>query len=406
MRNEIIKPITRQYYANKIDAWLGKGQIIVLTGQRRVGKSYILKDFIERHKEDSNSNFIYIDKERKKFDEILNYEQLNAYVETQKQEGLHNFIIIDEVQEIDGWEKSVRSYRLEDNVDILITGSNSQMLSSELSTLIGGRYQEINIQSLCYTEFLVFHNLEDSDESLWKYINYGGLPGLIQVGIDNDEFIWEYINGVFHTVVLKDIVERQSVRNLTFLNRLLRYFADTIGKLTSINNISRFMKSQGVDIAVKSISSYLSYYKDAYLLSTVERFDIRGKRILESNEKIYFGDLGLRNFISGGEREGDIEKVIENIVYLQLTRMGYNITVGQLKAGEVDFVCTKPNERIYVQVSYLIATKETEEREFGALSSINDNYPKYVISMTPLIKRSDKDGIIHIGLRNFLKNGF
>lgn len=406
MRNEIIKPITRQYYANKIDAWLGKGQIIVLTGQRRVGKSYILKDFIERHKEDSNSNFIYIDKERKKFDEILNYEQLNAYVETQKQEGLHNFIIIDEVQEIDGWEKSVRSYRLEDNVDILITGSNSQMLSSELSTLIGGRYQEINIQSLCYTEFLVFHNLEDSDESLWKYINYGGLPGLIQVGIDNDEFIWEYINGVFHTVVLKDIVERQSVRNLTFLNRLLRYFADTIGKLTSINNISKFMKSQGVDIAVKSISSYLSYYKDAYLLSTVERFDIHGKRILESNEKIYFGDLGLRNFISGGEREGDIEKVIENIVYLQLTRMGYNITVGQLKAGEVDFVCTKPNERIYVQVSYLIATKETEEREFGALSSINDNYPKYVISMTPLIKRSDKDGIIHIGLRNFLKNGF
>ena len=406
MRNEIIKPITRQYYANKIDAWLGKGQIIVLTGQRRVGKSYILKDFIERHKEDSNSNFIYIDKERKKFDEILNYEQLNAYVETQKQEGLHNFIIIDEVQEIDGWEKSVRSYRLEDNVDILITGSNSQMLSSELSTLIGGRYQEINIQSLCYTEFLVFHNLEDSDESLWKYINYGGLPGLIQVGIDNDEFIWEYIKGVFHTIVLKDIVERQSVRNLTFLNRLLRYFADTIGKLTSINNISKFMKSQGVDIAVKSISSYLSYYKDAYLLSTVERFDIHGKRILESNEKIYFGDLGLRNFISGGEREGDIEKVIENIVYLQLTRMGYNITVGQLKAGEVDFVCTKPNERIYVQVSYLIATKETEEREFGALSSINDNYPKYVISMTPLIKRSDKDGIIHIGLRNFLKNGF
>lgn len=406
MRNEIIKPITRQYYANKIDAWLGKGQIIVLTGQRRVGKSYILKDFIERHKEDSNSNFIYIDKERKKFDEILNYEQLNAYVETQKQEGLHNFIIIDEVQEIDGWEKSVRSYRLEDNVDILITGSNSQMLSSELSTLIGGRYQEINIQSLCYTEFLVFHNLEDSDESLWKYINYGGLPGLIQVGIENDEFIWEYIKGVFYTVVLKDIVERQSVRNLTFLNRLLRYFADTIGKLTSMNNISKFMKSQGVDIAVKSISSYLSYYKDAYLLSTVERFDIHGKRILESNEKIYFGDLGLRNFISGGEREGDIEKVIENIVYLQLTRMGYNITVGQLKAGEVDFVCTKPNERIYVQVSYLIATKETEEREFGALSSINDNYPKYVISMTPLIKRSDKDGIIHIGLRNFLKNGF
>ena len=166
------------------------------------------------------------------------------------------------------------------------------------------------------------------------------------------------------------------------------------------------MKSQGVDVAIKSINSYLLYFKDAYLLSAVERYDIHGKKLLESNEKLYFGDIGLRNFISGGEREGDIEKVIENIVYLQLTRMGYKITVGQLKAGEVDFVCTKPNERVYVQVSYIIASPETEKREFGVLSSINDNYPKYVISMTPLVKRSDKDGIIHIGLRNFLKYGF
>lgn len=406
MKSEIIKPITRRYYADKIDNWVGKGQIIVLTGQRRVGKSYILRDFIERHKLDTDSNFIYIDKERKKFDNILNYEDLNTYIESKKVEGYHNFIIIDEVQEIDGWEKSVRSYRLEDNTDILITGSNSHMLSSELSTLIGGRYQEINIQSLSYTEFLVFHNLEDNDESLWKYINYGGLPGLKQIGIDNDEYIWEYIRGVYHTVVLKDIVERQNIRNLAFLNRLLRYFADTIGKLSSLNNISKFMKSQGVDVAIKSITSYLLYFKDAYLLSTVERYDIHGKKLLESNEKLYFGDIGLRNFISGGEREGDIEKVIENIVYLQLTRMGYKITVGQLKAGEVDFVCTKPNERVYVQVSYIIASPETEKCEFGVLSSINDNYPKYVISMTPLVKRSDKDGIIHIGLRNFLKYGF
>lgn len=401
-----MKPITRQYYAEKIDAWIGKGQIIVLTGQRRVGKSYILKDFIERHNSDANANFIYIDKERKAFDEIKNNEILNDYIDRHIVGDSHNFIIIDEVQEIDGWEKTVRSYRLEDNTDIIITGSNSKMLSSELSTLIGGRYHEINVQSLSYTEFMLFHQLEDSDESLWKYINYGGLPGLRQVGIVEDEFVWDYLKGVHSTIVLKDIIERQNIRNIHFLNNLLRYFADTIGKLTSLNNISKYMKSQGQDVAVKSVSSYLSYFKDAYLVSTVERYDIHGKKLLESNEKVYFGDIGLRNNISGGERVGDIEKVIENIVYLQLKLMGYKVSVGQLRAGEVDFVCTKHNERVYVQVAYLIGSKETAEREFGALQNIQDNYPKYVISMTPLVKRSDKEGITHLGLREFLKNGF
>ena len=401
-----MKPITRQYYADKIDSWIGKGQIIVLTGQRRVGKSYILKDFIERHKEAPNTNFIYIDKERKKFDAITNNEHLNSYIDVNLVCGAHNFILIDEVQEIDSWEKSLRSYRLDDDIDIIITGSNSKMLSSELSTLIGGRYHEIYIQSLSYNEFIIFHNLNDSDEALWKYIYYGGLPGLRQLGLDDEEFVWDYIKGVYSTVVLKDIIERQSIRNVAFLNILLRYFADTIGKLSSLNNISKFMKSQGQDIAVKSIASYLEYFKNAYLLSSVERYDIHGKKLFESNEKLYFGDVGLRNFIAGGEREGDIEKVIENIVYQQLVRLGYVVNVGQLKAGEVDFVCTKPNERIYVQVAYLIATPETEEREFGVLNSINDNYPKYVISMTPLVKRSDRNGITHIGLREFLKRGF
>lgn len=401
-----MQPITRKLYADKVDAWLGKGQIIVLIGQRRVGKSYILKDFVERHKDEPYSNFIYINKERKKFDTLKNHEQLNVYIDEHWQDDAHNFILIDEVQEIEGWEKSVRSYRLEDATDIIITGSNSKMLSSELSTLIGGRYQEIYVQSLSYQEFIQFHRLTEDDDALWKYINYGGLPGLIQIGLDDEELVWDYIKGVYHTVMLKDIVERNSIRNVAFLNTLLRYFADTIGKLSSLNNISKFMKSQGQDVAVKSITSYLSYFKDAYLLSSVERFDIHGKKLLESNEKLYFGDIGLRNLIAGGEREGDMEKVLENIVYQQLLRMGYTVSVGQLRAGEVDFVCTRSNERVYVQVAYLIATPETEEREFGCLDSIKDNYPKYVISMTPLVRRNDRLGIIHLGLREFLKNGF
>lgn len=401
-----MRPITRKLYADKVDAWLGKGQIIVLIGQRRVGKSYILKDFVERHKDEPHSNFIYINKERKRFDSLKNHEQLNTYIDEHWAEDAHNYILIDEVQEIEGWEKSVRSYRLEDNTDIIITGSNSKMLSSELSTLIGGRYQEIYVQSLSYQEFIQFHRLTESDDTLWQYFNYGGLPGLIQVGLDDEELVWDYIKGVYHTVMLKDIVERNNIRNVAFLNTLLRYFADTIGKLSSLNNISKFMKSQGQDVAVKSIASYLNYFKEAYLLSSVERYDIHGKKLLESNEKIYFGDIGLRNLIAGGEREGDMEKILENVVYQQLLRMGYTVSVGQLRAGEVDFVCTKSNERVYVQVAYLVATPETEEREFGSLDNIKDNYPKYVISMTPLVRRSDRSGITHIGLREFLKNGF
>ena len=276
-----MQPITRKLYADKVDAWIGKGQIIVLVGQRRVGKSYILKDFLERHKTDPRANFIYINKERKKFDVIKNHEQLNVYIDEHWVVGMHNYILIDEVQEIEEWEKSVRSYRVEEDTDIIITGSNSKMLSSELSTLIGGRYQEVYVQSLSYEEFILFHGLEEGEDALWKYINYGGLPGLMQVGLADEDLVWDYIKGVYHTVMLKDIVERNSVRNISFLNTLLRYFADTIGKLSSLNNISKFMKSQGLDVAVKSIASYLGYFKDAYLLSTVERYDVHGKKLLE-----------------------------------------------------------------------------------------------------------------------------
>ncbi len=401
-----MKLITRRYYADKLDAWIGKGQIIVLVGQRRVGKSYILKDFIERHKADSQVNLIYVNKERKQFDELRTHEQLNAYIDAHLKPGLHNFILIDEVQEIEGWEKSVRSYRLEDDIDIIVTGSNSKMLSGELSTLIGGRYQEIRVQSLSYNEFISFHGLKDNDETLWKYLNYGGLPGLMQIGLDDDDLVWDYLRGVYHTVMFKDIVERNSIRNVSLLKTLLRYFADTTGKLNSINNICKYLKSGGLDVSIKSVTSYLGYFKDAYLLSSVERYDVHGKRLLESNEKVYFGDVGLRNLIAGGEREGDIEKVIETVVYRQLLRMGYKVSVGQLRAGEVDFVCTKHNERVYVQVAYLIASPETEEREFGCLDNIKDNYPKYVISMTPMVRRSDRRGVTHLGLREFLINGF
>lgn len=397
--------LTRDHYAAKIDRWIGKGQIIVLTGQRRVGKSYVLKDFIQRHKNEPDANIIYINKERKVFDDIIDSATLNAYINKYFDSGKHNYILIDEIQEISGWEKSVRSFRLEDNTDVIVTGSNSKMLSSELSTLIGGRYQEIYIQSLTYNEFLQFHKLEDTEAALWSYLNYGGLPGLLQTGLDNEDLVWDYITGVRNTIVLKDIIERNNIRNITFLNNLLQFFADTIGKLTSVNSISKYLKNSGQDIAPKTISAYLDYFTEAYLISRVQRYDLHGKKLLETNDKIYFGDIGLRNIIAGGSRETDIEKVIENVVYLHLIHKGYNVKVGQLRAGEIDFVCTKTNEKIYVQAAYLIADETTREREFGRLSDIDDNYPKYVVSMTPLVTRQDYNGITHLGLREFLKNG-
>lgn len=398
--------ISRKHYIDKIEHWLGRQQIIVLIGQRRAGKSFILKDFINLHKADDSSNIIYVNKEKSQFDHIRTHSDLNGYIESSFLKDKHNYILIDEVQEIQEWEKTVRSYQTEGNTDIIITGSNSKMLSGELSTLIGGRYQEILVQSLTYNEFLKFHNLEDTDDSLWTYLNFGGLPGLVQTGIDDEDLISEYLNGVFNTIMLKDIIERHSIRNIAFLNNLIRFFADTVGKLSSISNICGYLKGQGQDVSTKTVSAYLDYFSEAYLISPVHRFDIHGKKILESNDKVYFGDIGLRNIIAGGERDSDIEKIIENAVYLHLVNLGYKVSVGQLRVGEVDFICTRTNDRRYVQVAYIINNEETVVREFGRLQNINDNYPKYVISMTPLVRRSDYEGIIHIGLREFLKNGF
>jgi len=398
--------ISRKYYADKVDSWLGKGQIIVLVGQRRIGKSFVLKDFMLRHKVETDTNIIYIDKEKKDFDFIKNYTDLNDYIDKNYAKGKHNFILIDEIQDIEEWERSVRSYRSEDNTDIIITGSNARMLSSDLSTLLSGRCQKIHVHGLSYSEFLTFHELEDNDDSLKKYLNYGGLPGLRQIGIDNEEHVHDYLQGVLNTVVLKDIIERHNIRNVAFLNKLLQYLADNTGKPTSANNISNYMKKIGTTVSTNVVVDYSSYFEEAYLVKCVQRYDIHGKKILETNGKYYFEDIGIRNLLSGlNRREKDIEKVLENVVYQHLTQLDFDVRIGQLQAGEVDFVCTKNDIKVYVQVCYLIATEETTEREFGTLSKINDNYPKYVISLSPLVTRSNHDGIIHLGLREFLKNG-
>ena len=379
---EEMKILYRQNYLDQIEKYLGKDYIIVLVGQRRVGKSYTLNMIRNIKEKDASNNIIYIDKEKEQFDSIKTYQDLNEYIKSKYVQGKMNYILVDEIQDIDGFERTVRSFATETDAEVIITGSNAKMLSGDLSTLIGGRYKEIHILPLSYQEFLQFHQLTDSDDSLAKYLQFGGLPGLVKIGLDEDD-AREYQKDIYNTVLLKDVILRNNIRNVVFLENLTRFLADNIGKLISANSVAKYMKSQGQSITSTTIIEYIKYLAEAYIVHKVNRYDIHGKKLFESNDKFYFEDHGLRNALVGGSREGDIEKIIENIIYSHLIRMGYEVTVGQLQAGEIDFVCSKKGgSRLYVQASYIIANEQTRKREFGNLESIKDNYPKFVISMT------------------------
>ena len=397
--------VSRPNYYSKVEKFLGKGILIVLTGQRRVGKSYVMKELVQRKKQLEDACVIYIDKEKTSFDFIQNYKDLVNYVEEHKEPGKHIYILIDEVQEIEEFERGLRNYYDSPDIDIIVTGSNSDTLSSDLATQLSGRYVEIFVQGLSYGEFLIFHNLEDNDDALRKYINFGGLPGLRPMGLDDSEVIRQYLQGVYNTILVKDIVRRKKVRNVPFLENLIKYVGDNMGKPLSATNIQNYMTSNKNEVSKNLILKYLKATTEAFLVHNVTRYNLHGKKLLESNDKYYFGDVGLRNFVVGGRRANDIEKLVENLVYQHLIRLGYKVTVGQMYATEIDFVATKGDDTIYVQASYLISEDATFEREFGNLQKISDNYPKYVISMTPFMDSNKYEGIIHIPLVEFLKKG-
>ncbi len=395
--------IARQQYVDHILRFIGKGMIIALTGQRRVGKSYVMRQVAtEIEARNPGANIIYINKEKKKYDDIKTDDDLSRYLDGKLIENGDNYLLIDEVQDIAGFENILRSLNADEECQIIITGSNAKMLSSELSTYLGGRYIEIHIQSLSYREFLRFHKIEDSDESLQKYLLFGGLPHLYRLGLENEDMIWEYIQNIYNTIVLKDVVQRESLRNVTLFENLMSYVSDNAGQLVSATSLSKYLKSQNVELTPLSAINYLKAASNAYIVNKVGRYDIHGKRLLETNDKFYFEDLGLRNMLAGPNRVGDMEKVIENAVYLHLKHLGYKINIGTLSCGEIDFVAEKHGKRAYIQVAYLIINDKTLEREFGKLLKIQDNYPKYVISMNPMITPQDYDGVKHITLRQFL----
>ncbi|MDE6271422.1 MAG: ATP-binding protein [Muribaculaceae bacterium] len=398
-----MKIIARQNYVDHILKFIDKGMIIALTGQRRVGKSYIMRQLaVEIEAINPDANIVYINKEKKKFDNIKNDDDLANYLEDKIIERKDNYLLIDEVQDIDGFENVLRSLNADEECQIIITGSNAKMFSSELSTYLGGRYIEIHVQSLSYREFLTFHNLEDSDSSLQKYLEFGGLPHLYRLGLENEDMVWEYIRNIYNTIVLKDVVQREAIRNVTLFENLMSFVSDNTGQIVSATSLSKYLKAQRVELTPLSTINYLKSASNAYIVNKVSRYDIHGKRLLETNDKYYFEDIGLRNLLAGPNRAGDIEKVIENVVYLHLRNLGYKINVGTLPNGEIDFVAEKSGKIKYFQVAYLISDDRTIEREFGNLLKIPDNYPKYVISINPMVKPENYAGVMHISLREFL----
>ena len=395
----------RELYWQKIKPFIHVPVIKVLTGMRRVGKSTFMRLIMsELNTMGATENqMLYVNKEDMAFDAIKNHRDLFQHITDhfKKIKG-RKYILIDEIQEIENWEKAIVSFAGKEEYDIYITGSNAHMLSSELATLISGRYVEITIYPLTFKEYQEFRGDQFgmATEEFQQYMRYGGLPVLFHMD-KIDEVVFQYIKSVYDTVLLKDIVGRNNIRNISLLEKLSKYLFDNIGHLLSANNISKFLKSEKLKVYPDTIQNYLGYFTSAYIAHKVERFDIKGKKILSINEKYYLNDIGLRHALLG-YKPNDIGQLLENIVYLELRTRGYTVSVGVFGEHEIDFIATKNDERIYIQVAYLLASEETIKREFQSLLKINDNYPKMVLSMDDKLWGNDVDGIKRYNIIEFL----
>lgn len=390
--------IPRPMYFDKVKPFIGKSLIKVFTGQRRVGKSFLMYQVMNEM--DDDVNIIYIDKEDYAFDSIKDYRNLIEYIESNRR-GTKNAIFIDEIQDIEDFEKALRSLYKQPDMDIYITGSNAKMLSGELATYLSGRYIEVQVHSLSYKEYLTFNKIDDPDAiSFNNYLKYGGLPNLIHLDFE-DNVLFDYLRNISETIIYRDIIRRNNIRNVAFLEKLMRYLADNLGSLVSAKKIADFLKSQRVSISPNSVLDYLKYLNDSFVAQKVQRQDIEGKKIFEIGEKYYFEDLGIRNALVG-YRINDIQKLLENVVYKHLKICGYEVRTGVDGNKEIDFIAIKNNEKIYIQVCYLLESEKTMEREFGNLLKVQDQYPKYVLSMSDFESKNTYQGIIHKRVPDFL----
>lgn len=394
--------IKRTEYIKKIKPYIDKAIIKVLVGQRRVGKSYMLLQLMELIKElHPQAHILFINKESYEFDFIRDHHDLMNFIKQKMSKDKKNYIFIDEIQDITDFEKVLRSLHNDLNFDIYCTGSNAQMLSGELSTYLSGRFIEVKIYGLSYSEFLTFHKLSNSKETFFKYIKLGGLPFLKNLEL-SETIVYDYLRNVYNTIMFKDIISRYQIRNVSFLESLVKFLADNVGSLVSAKRISDFLKSQKIAISPNLVIDYLSYICSSYFVYKVQRSEIGGKKIFEIGEKYYFEDLGLRHTLIPYSIN-DINKVLENIVYRHLIFLGYTVTVGKSGHREIDFICTRGSEKLYIQTSYLLSDEKVMEREFGNLLSIQDNYPKMVLSMDE-VAGSEYKGIEHRHIIDFLLN--
>ena len=394
--------IDREEYNNRVVGLLGKGEVIVLTGHRRAGKSCILEsisDIVQK-----KGNVMFLDMENPDNSKIKNYEDLNLWIKEHCKRNRHNYLLIDEVQEIIEFEKALRWWIKQDKMDIIVTGSNAMMLSSDIASTFAGRYFQVHIYSLSYSEFHLFHNLQHSQQALVAYLRWGGLPFLKNIPAEDTRTRADYLCSIYDTIFVRDILNRKQIRNTAFIDNLARFVADNSGKLFSSNSIAKFMKGKGISVSSNTISDYMDTLCATYMIDRVERYDIKGKKIFEQQEKYYFEELGIRNYLCRSIRQWDLEKVLENAVYIKLRMMGYNVYVGQFEGKEIDFVAKRGDEMAYYQVSLQISNSETYEREFGNLKLIKDNYPKYVITMDALASLSNDDGIRVLPAGDFLLN--
>ncbi len=392
--------IERSVYTNHIINMLGKGVVVVLTGHRRAGKSCILENLGNLLRE--RGNVMFLDMEKPENVAVCDWEKLHTWIDGHRSTEKHNYLLIDEIQEIPEFERTLRWWVKQDGFDIIVTGSNAMMLSSEIASAFAGRYFQIHVYSLSFKEFLLFHGLQPSQETLMEYLQWGGLPFLHHIPMDDARTRGDYLGSIYDTIFVRDILNRRQIRNVTFIDNLTRFVADNSGKLFSANSIAKYMKAKESAVSSNTISDYMEMLCRSYMIDKVPRYDIKGKRLFEQQEKYYFEDLGVRNYLCRDKGHWDLEKVLENAVYLQLRRLGYTVYVGQLDGKEIDFVAKRGNETAYYQVSLQISAPETYEREFGNLKQIRDNYPKYVITMDAVAPLANDDGILVLPVQKFL----
>ncbi len=394
----------RDRYLNQLIAFYGAELIRVITGMRRSGKSSLLKlyrNWLVNEKQIEEKNIVYINFESLKYANLTESQSLYDYVcGISAQVGTKVYLLFDEIRNVKDWEKAVNALRVDCDCEIVLTGSNARLLSGELATLLAGRYVEIQMFPLSFDEFLEFRKSsgEDIHKSFDAFLRFGGLPGLHELQA-SPRATSQYLSDVFNSVLLKDVVSRNNIRDSELLNRIIQFIFDNVGSTFSAKNISDFLKSQGRKLGVETIYNYLDYLENAFVIERVKRFDLKGRKYLETQEKIYAADVGIRNSVLG-YRPTDIAGILENLVYLNLRQKGFSVSVGKSGTSEVDFVASKDGAVLYVQVCYQL-TLENLEREVSPLRQIKDNYPKLVLTLSDLMT-GDIEGIKIRNLIDFL----